>query len=732
MPRAQVYWHQDVSNLKLTENYPKDDFRPVLEPRGSVLVEGFWSHSKFPDDIKKELGEFKKFMNAGLPQEDGGKPGKRPASASMALATQARPNSAVGLRARPGTAPPTRREKPKKWNVDTGGQGLMFHTKSARELREEFGEKQDRNAMFSRKHLIADTGLTAEDLCIDKMSEASTEAGATEQYDGDSDDSELEIDERIGRAKRREKRFMLAAEVAIMEADKLREENAQQAKEVDKLNKAIEDMEEEVELLKDGDTRWREKNSALRIQRDTDLLLLEQARMNRCDLEDRCRPLDLFTSKFKRKLRRWGMSWDLVPPQIEKQRDQERMAVVWLLWKSMWEKTVCEREAEAKVPDMEQLFEQIRAGKARIRDLQEQLEEIPVLQQEKEELGQKNHELNLLCVRHSKVIAASMKELNDNTLEGRRRYLRKYFDQWMVAWPSLELENIEARLQIEHEELKSQYILLNEKHLATLRAIEEDTRLIAEKEKVALLTNRVGVLQEDVDASKHTARTRLEIINALTEKNDQEMRALRESKIAVEAALRNELRETEQTWRQRCVAYETKYTDENIRLREEANELEAQVDDLREALHLDGDAGGDSRSSRLPRPVPRTQGVLCAGCLTQILHRDVQPIQSYEVSSERLEQEKVAVYKQTIGRPTPDDTAHAFLWSRRKDPPKTMLDVRPSTSLSRSEGTLSSASSTGLRPVGRPRSAIARAGPRAGRAGALREEVAGFRRGWQG
>ena len=89
--------------------------------------------------------------------------------------------------------------------------GPIVVTKNARDLRMEYIDKKQKNAPFSQKHLTEITldGLTAELRLTDEfVDDASTEVGADDDYEGDSDDSDLPDEDRLKRAFRRMTRLM--------------------------------------------------------------------------------------------------------------------------------------------------------------------------------------------------------------------------------------------------------------------------------------------------------------------------------------------------------------------------------------------------------------------------------------------------------------------------------------------------------------------------------------------
>jgi len=713
---ASAFRNADLTGLKLKEPFPDSAFDQAHKPRGEHVMDAFWDNKKWPRTLKRELG---------VPDDKDplrptfGKKADRPASA---LTSQGRPLSAAGARrSRPGTAPSGGRilAKPVRppsatgfpWDAAGTGQGPVFYTKCAKDLREDFKSKQEHNAKFDLKHLIAKTGEDAHDLCL---SQASTEDGGDEIDDGDSDDSQLEDEERLARAFKRVERFMQVAETATMLANSLKAENEQHLLEIESLSGSIEQYEEKVLFLEESEIAWREKNTVLRDRDAMHCSNLEHARMNRCDLEDRTRPLDLRMNLVRKKLRRNAMTYDQMGDRFSSQRSTEELGLLWQAWRSEHDKAMLCKGTT--VEEMRDNKHQLDEQQARIAELEEQLEEIPRLM---DRLHGAHADIGKLGFFKSKVIDLLQGRVCKFRQTGDKPVIKSAMKIWMKAMPILRLEREQMKLRQEHEELKDNYIALHQQLVALQNKMDDDPRLATLRTQLAVALDRQGVLEEDVHATSERSIARLETIQTLTLQYESEMQDARQNWQAMEVALRTEIAEGNEVWQRRFSAAVKEHAAQTATLRSEADELEARVDDLLEALHLDGDASGDGRSTRLPRVVPRSKGVLCAGCMTQILHRDVRPLQSVEeiqAPANHLEEEKAALFGNTLGGPDPDNSAHSFLWHRRKDPPKSVL-----------EGTMPSPKRR--EAARRPQSAVGRS---CRRVDALREEVAGFRTSWRG
>lgn len=203
----------------------------------------------------------------------------------------------------------------------------------------------------------------------------------------------------------------------------------------------------------------------------------------------------------------------------------------------------------------------------------------------------------------------------------------------------------------------------------------------------------------------------------------------------------------------------------------EGSALETRVDDLQDALKLGG-AGDSHCISRQPRVVPWGSGVLCAGCLTQILHRDVMPLAPSKAlraaatvrsspqrsvappRGELLAEEQAAFFAEALqGVMDPAEVGHGWLWQRRKDPfglafPRALAspDRSPCAEVSAEpaaepamgcvesmEPNVAGSTEPVVAELGAPTvlAAARRGAGRRGMAASLREKVQGFRKGWR-
>lgn len=650
-----------------------------------------------------------------------------------------RPSSAPAVRKQPAKGQFSARRRPAKgvkkhphWDPTEVGRGPLLHTKSALELRQEYiaSQTQKPKSLFSRKHLFS---LEDSDLHLSSRghSEVSTETG-DDDSDGDSDHSDWDDSERLERAFKRNTRLQVEAEAVAKQAAKLEAENAKQAAEIDRLNETIEHHEERVSFLEDADVRWREKNSALRSENQGHRQLMEHVRMTREDLIERSRPLDRLISKLRKDIRRKGLAFGKLPMHLGSQQSVEILGLVWKSWHEQVERSKMALEHQSLASRGGQLSD-------RVKQLEQQLEEqlarhldemAEIKDREADGMTRMQESISAMGAKAAKMLYAIFREPTSQEL------LETAWNNWRAVIPGMRQERL-------HSELTRKYETLQEKHaavqheLATLKTTTGD--LLNDLADNLTANERIGMLQEDLRmANARRMRESEEFserVQGLLLEHGMALLAAEEKLQATEASYQAELAELEEEWQRRYTESETAHNAVQKDLRDQVEDLTEKVDDLQEALRPEGYIAA-GRGVREKRVVARSRGVICAGCLTQIVHRDVQPIASAEdMQEERLDKEMVKLLENTLGEPDPHDPAHAWMWHRRKDPSNLLggrsqhaeESSRPSSAAGQSRRASAKAHSS----AGRPTSATpcARGG---GMSEALRGEIAGFRASWRG
>merc|ERR1712061_216187 len=87
-----------------------------------------------------------------------------------------------------------------------------------------------------------------------------------------------------------------------------------------------------------------------------------------------------------------------------------------------------------------------------------------------------------------------------------------------------------------------------------------------------------------------------------------------------------------------------------------------------------GSAGeGVPQVDEFSRVVPKGTGVLCCGCLTQLVHRGIQPLppvlHSRKSLGTQLEKDQDQFFEQDLkGMLDPKAPIHPYVWKAKKDP----------------------------------------------------------------
>lgn len=211
----------------------------------------------------------------------------------------------------------------------------------------------------------------------------------------------------------------------------------------------------------------------------------------------------------------------------------------------------------------------------------------------------------------------------------------------MQVHPTLTVENEQERLQKAHNILK-----------ARCQGAEADrTRLEAQ-----VKTQEA----EMVELRKGQEHLRAQIAQADEKARQEKAQLLREAEVRLRDAV------------QKCrdVA-EERYNAAMEAMALERSRYEATIDELQETLDIQMfGAGGKKKGDQ--RVVPRGKGVLCIGCLRQMVHRDVRqlpPIKTYTSSVEYVDGLKQKFFDSTMQAALrPEDELMSIEWQRGLDP----------------------------------------------------------------
>jgi len=403
--------------------------------------------------------------------------------------------------------------------------------------------------------------------------------------------------------------------------------------------KRLEEAEERIEFLEEAEVRWRDKLSQARLEIERTKLALERSSTVSADREAGLIASLLDAQELRRQLarikRRRALMLDGMESKFATREEEDYQAISFRMWRAR----IIQDKMRRKLEELEQkrarevgdLQKHVAVERARVESLR--ATEVRL----KARLTQAAHRFLARSISTSAHPAAPAHALR----------------AWCGIHPAITLENELERTKAELEATKAELAELQEKtsalQVAYDQVVEERDTLLAEN----------GEMKEE-----------LEFIKA-------EMGG---SKEAMEARLRAE-REKEEAHRKAIADLEQKITDLTAAKDQEIEELENEIQvlegrlTLAEAAAASGGAGGPvAEVDEATRVCPKGQGVLCVGCLKQLVHRSVKPLPplgAYDVapSLTRLEKEKRAFFeREMLGMGNPDDSGHKHVYKARKDP----------------------------------------------------------------
>lgn len=219
------------------------------------------------------------------------------------------------------------------------------------------------------------------------------------------------------------------------------------------------------------------------------------------------------------------------------------------------------------------------------------------------------------------------------------------------VWTENRHEDTCSKLATTNEDLAQTQAELEEvgDELATTKANEEHLLQLNQQYE-----EKMDFLQKELDFTGEAgAEARLQ---AEKDKEEAMRRAI--------AAIEGRLQASKDEWEEERLALETDLRNMEGRLA------------LAESMGGAGGAKGNPQMEEKWRIVDKGQGVLCCGCLTQLVHRKVRPLPpiaaikegQLEVST-KLDKAKRAFFEgELAGMPDPDDAIHKEAFMNKKDP----------------------------------------------------------------
>lgn len=219
--------------------------------------------------------------------------------------------------------------------------------------------------------------------------------------------------------------------------------------------------------------------------------------------------------------------------------------------------------------------------------------------------------------------------------------LARPFKAWTYAHPTVKKENAFDRLTDEHKALGKQYKELDNHNKKLSQDLDREHKNVANLKKLN---------EEGYKAVK-----------------DAEDKLKREAAMAAKEARRK----MEDALAQAEEKFEERFKKAKDAWGEIQTELENKLVGLQDAMDaLTFGSGGSRRGDK--RVVPRGQGLLCLGCLRQILHRDAKPlppVEAYSCSAEHILDIRNQFYEDEFrGALKPNDEIMNHEWKKKVDP----------------------------------------------------------------
>lgn len=467
--------------------------------------------------------------------------------------------------------------------------------------------------------------------------------GEDEEEEGANDDD----DDSVGTVELLESKVNdLQAEVDTLTAETnvLQKENEELKGSIDDLEESLAAMEDKVEELEESERTWREKNSILRMEN-------EDLRQYICRLGSRVGDLEsdmvkklLLITKLKEYIARFERRRALMMQGLEiKMFHLEGAGIVAGLF-SIWMQDTAKEKRRREMQDME------ARRRREVSDLNCQLG------QERERVLSLN---------------ATVTKLRGSLKAAAQRMLMKVFSTTQKPWADGHALRTwcgaHATMKVENELIR------------TTQAIEElRVQFGAEQEKSQQLSGDLGDVMEEL---KKTTEERDDLASNIETLSGELGRLTgnmgkQASDIKKAAAEKARLAKEELERQLRAEAakeiesLKADFKEERLTLEDEIETLKATIESVKRGV---GGVGGGSKEDEQNRVVPKGQGVLCCGCLTQIVNRGMKqlpPVNANKAAQPSKDEKERRTFfqEELLGMPDPDDIFHTEFWKNRRDP----------------------------------------------------------------
>lgn len=421
--------------------------------------------------------------------------------------------------------------------------------------------------------------------------------------------------------------------------EELEHENQDLKTEVETLKEQLEQAEEKIDMLETAELRWRQKLTQAKDEVGRLKQSLERSGMVSADRETglvcTIQELQRLSQEYKAFRRRRDFMLDRVGEDyLRSGQREELLAQVVRLWRPVAVKLRFSRE----------------------------LEELEMRRQR--EVSELQQQLGVEFVRR-RALEANVERLEGRLKAAAQRLLQRSLQSnafpsaesnWFRAWVGLTpLLAKETELEICQEDLEDTQKKLEDK-TSECHRFEDD----------------LGQIRSELEAEQELRRKadeEVEFLQSLDKGNSREAAA---EKARLE-------KEKEERWVARLAEAEQNLVDAQAKWDEEKDEFECEIKVLEGKLLLaesmGGDGGGSGGGPQIDEAacvVPRGQGVLCVGCLKQLVHRTVKPLSprsAMRASPQKLDAARRRFFEEELkGAASGDDAIHSYVFEARKDP----------------------------------------------------------------
>lgn len=422
--------------------------------------------------------------------------------------------------------------------------------------------------------------------------------------------------------------------------DELTETNGELTAELQSTKEELEKTIEKVEFLEEAEQRWRDKVVQIRASLDKQTQAWERASCVAADREG-----------------------GLVKTILELRETRKTLATVSRRRARMLAALEAER-ARQQAADEKQMTLHLWAFRAMKDKLTRDFEQLEL--RRRNEVGDLQQQLHCERARVA-ALEANVERLEGRMKEAAQRLLERSLGA--KAWPSasshafrtwtgtVPLLITERILEETRAELKATQEALAESNSRAATLLVDLQRTTKERDELQKLSDDLTVERNQL-AKDLSFYTDPEVVEA-------QRRAAEEHEAAWDARL-NEVKRKLQKKTQEA---------EKLQLLLQATESRLAVTELALEAASSGGGGGSKTGGGIEdykRVVPRGTGVMCVGCLKQLLHRSVKTLPPKVAMSQSAAELNIAkrsfFAKELDGSAAADDAIHTQLWMNQKDP----------------------------------------------------------------